>query len=115
MKHRYDLYGFRDLDLEQACAFVESALGIRLQRRESSYRGVYYRSDGDQRKSFVLERDDTSTRFPDYRVRLSINDTAEMDAIRDKLTSGSGQAVLLDSETIDGSDDDQSDNGTREV
>lgn len=106
MMQRYDLYGFRDLDLEEARAFVESALGIRLRQRESSYRGICYCGEGEQQKQFLLEEDRTSTRFADFPIRLGVNDTAEMDAIYRKLTSARGEAVLLKSTVLAPSPDD---------
>jgi hypothetical protein len=100
MKHHYDLYGFRDLDLEAARMFVESALGVRLRLRDSMYRGIYYRGEGDLAETFILERNDTSTQYPGYPVRLQVNDATDMGAIRDKLTSDP-QVVLLRSKTLD--------------
>jgi hypothetical protein len=45
---RYDLYGWRDLSLDEAARRVERALSIRLEPRESTYRGgAYYAWDGD--------------------------------------------------------------------
>jgi hypothetical protein len=96
---RYDLYGFRTRGLDEAAAFVEGALGIPLRRRDSSYRGVYYVAGKGVAKDFLLQENDDESRwksaYPEYGVTLMVNNVPDMDAIRERLTSGDGDPVFL--------------------
>lgn len=99
MMHRYDLYGFRNGDLSEAAAFLEGVLGIRLIRRDSSYRGIYYRAGTGIANDYLLQKNDEEARwhstYPEYLVILMVNDVPDMDFIREKLTSSRDDPVFL--------------------
>lgn len=88
---RYDVYGFRQASLEEAVSFVERVLGIPFTRRDSSYRGIYYRAGSGIDRNYVLQTNDEEARwhrdYPEYGVTLMVNDQPDMDGIREKLTS----------------------------
>lgn len=117
---RFDVYGFRDLDLAEAAAFVESAAGVRMWLRDSSYRGIYYCAGEGAKKDFDLETNEEGaswySRFPEYRVILMVNDVPDMDAIREKLTAGREDPVFLRSRVLEDPppDDDEDDDGEEE-
>lgn len=91
---RYDLYGSPHLSLEDAALAAESALGIRLELRDSSYRGIYYRAGAGRENNYLLQSNSEGhrwhSRFPQYPVLLMVSELPAMDAIRDKLTAGTG-------------------------
>ncbi len=97
--HRYDIYGFRNGSLEAAAAFVESFLGIHLNRRDSSYRGIYYSARVYAPQDFLLETNNEESpwhsAYPEYAVTLMVSDLPNMDTIREKLTSGHSDPVFL--------------------
>lgn len=96
---RYDVYGFRNPSLEEAASLIESALGIHLMRRDSSYRGIYYCAGAGVANDYLLQTNDKESRwhsqYPQYGITLMVNNLPEMDAIREKLTSGRSDPVLL--------------------
>lgn len=98
---RYDVYGFSDASLEEAAALVESALGIRLARRDSDYRGIYYSAGEGVTNDYLLQKNDENSRwrsrYPQYGVTLMVSNLPDMDSIREKLTSGRSDPVLLHS------------------
>lgn len=100
---RYDVYGFRAASLEAAAALVEAALGIRMFRRDSSYRGVYYCAGEGVAKDYMLEVNAEGSRwhsrYPQYGVILMVNNLPAMDAIREKLTAGHREPDFLHSIT----------------
>lgn len=99
MTQRFDLYGFRNHSLEQAAALVEAALDIRLARRDSSYRGIYYSGRVRGPQDCLLQANDSGSRwrtqYPDIDVTLMISDLPDMDAVREKLTHRRDGPVLL--------------------
>lgn len=117
---RYDVYGFRSLDLDAAAAHVEAALDLELRRRDSMYRGIYY-CGGTAAQEYLLTVNDEEERwhdaFPDYSVILQVSALPNMDAIRDRLTTGHAEPVLLHTfvqdEPDDDADDDDRDDDTR--
>ena len=96
---RYDVYGFHSSQLEDAAAFVKGALGIHLRCRDSSYRGIYYCASVHAPQDHLLETNDKGTRwhsqYPEYGATLMVSDLPDMDAIREKLTSGRSDPVFL--------------------
>ena len=95
---RYDVYGFRNLNIENAAVLVESALGIRLVRRDSDYRGIYYSAGEGVNNDYLLQYNDENSRwrrYPEYGVTLMVSNLPDMDSIRQKLTSGRSNPVLL--------------------
>lgn len=115
---RYDVYGFRGPGLDEAAAFVEGALGIRMSLRDSSYRGLYYCAGAGVDKDFVLEANEEGaswhSRFPEYPVILMVNDVPDMDAIREKLTAGRGDPAFLRSRVIEDPPPDEEDEDDEE-
>jgi hypothetical protein len=96
---RYDVYGVRNPSLEEAATLVERTLGIRLLRRDSLYRGIYYSAGEGVANDYLLQTNDEESRwhsqYPEYGVILMVNNLPNMDSIREKLTSGRGDPVLL--------------------
>lgn len=84
MTTAYDLYGARDIDISLAREYLEGALGIVLEERESSYQGgIYYVCGTNDSENFVLKINvdpfdggAVEQNFPDYPVLLYINATA---------------------------------------
>jgi hypothetical protein len=112
---RYDLYGFRGMDILQAIKYIEGSLGIIMGPRESSYRGVYYVSKGDG-SAHVLEENDENgdwlRKYPEYQVTLTVKDIPDMDGTRDRLTSGVDDPVFLESRFYEPQPDDDDDDDT---
>jgi len=96
---RYDVYGFRNRSLEEAAGLIESALGIHLMRRDSSYRGIYYCAGEGVANDYLLQMNDEESRwhsqYPEYGVTLMVSDLPDMDAIREKLTFDRSDPVFL--------------------
>jgi len=117
---RYDVYGFRDASLEAAAQVVEEALGIKLSLRDSSYVGLYYVAGAGAAKDYVVETNAPETgswyrEFPDYETILMVNALPDMDTIRDKLTRGRAEPVLLRTTSLpDEPDDDDDDDAAPE-
>jgi hypothetical protein len=107
---RFDTYGFPTTDLGAARLFVERRLGLRLSRRDSSYRGEYYalrRPDDGDIKLYAneVEGQVQMTRYADCSVLLELARLPDMDAVRDSLLAAPSSAVLLRSRTIDVAED----------
>jgi len=93
---RYDYYGFRQASLDDAAKLVQELLGIRLNQRDSSYWGLYYNTPGDGYLLYVNDRElRWEPRYAEYGVILSVNDLPDMDTIKDRLTTGRTEPVLL--------------------
>ena len=106
---RYDTYGFRATTLEGAAALVESALGFRLEERDSSYyAGTYYsyRTGSYGRRLKLYNNYDEVSRgwvreeYRDYSVILQVDDLEDMDGIQKRLTEGREDPVLLRSKVL---------------
>jgi hypothetical protein len=109
---RFDIYGFGDATLDQAKRVVEAALGIVLARRESSYRGVYFRAgepNGPGLDLYSNVRDGTwlSQQERGHVVVLSIQDTGDMDELPRRVGAGARPPTLLRSRIVRGPDDDE--------
>lgn len=115
MPHRYDLYGFKGLTLEEARLRVEAALGITLELRDSMYAGLYYAGTLGHHRSLKLHENDKEYTYyrehSDHGVILSVNDIAieEMDEIQRKLLAGAEAALLRTRVIPDDPDDDPDD------
>jgi hypothetical protein len=98
---RFDVYGFRSPDLESAAATVAAALGVRMELRDSMYRGLYYRPATGDPYALCLESNAPGARwharYPGYGATLSVNDLPDMDAVRLRLTAGGDGPVYLHS------------------
>ena len=98
MPHRYDLYGFQGLTLDEARRHVETALGITLMLRDSMYAGLYYSGVTGHKRAFNLhENDEEYTHYrehSDHGVILSVSDIEGMDEIQRKLLAGTPAALL---------------------
>ena len=99
MKRRYDIYGFKASNLDEAARLVEDVLGVGLTMRDSDYWGVYYRAgEGAARDLMLYENEQGEWYTPEhktYGVILLVNDVAGMDEIHHKLISGRTDPVLL--------------------
>ena len=99
MSARYDVYGFEKLNLDEAARVVESILGITLERRDSSYWGIYYCSGKGPGRDFMLYKNDEgewhTPKHKVYGVILLVNALDNMDEIQHKLTSGRIEPILL--------------------
>lgn len=98
--NRYDLFGFSDVSLEKAAAFVERAICVTMKLRDSSYRGIYYYgriADGE----YFLERNIEGGRwwksYPNYQVTLMVCNRPDMDSIKDRLTANGPDPMFLKS------------------
>lgn len=105
---RYDVYGFRDLSLDQALALITESLGIPLRQRDSSYWGLYYcLTRGTVRELMLYENKVgqwSAGEGTHHAVILLVNERDDMDEIRDKLLAAPGGPDLLSSRTYpDGS------------
>ena len=96
---RFDVYGFRDGDLETAVSFIEQALGIQMVLRDSSYRGIYYCAGDSTGIDYRLQSNGEQARwhreYPEFGATLMVNNVADMDAIREKLTAGRDDPKFL--------------------
>jgi hypothetical protein len=108
MAKRYDTYGFRTT-LDEAAAFVASALGIDLDTGDSSYYGgSYYRfiPEADRRLRLYNNVDARSgaivrSAHSEYPVLLEVSNLEDMDAVRKRLTEGREDPLLLVSRELD--------------
>jgi hypothetical protein len=78
MSDRYDIYGWRDADIDEIAERIDRTLFVRLEPRSSLYRGEYYNWRGAGNTHIVLqenvvEEDDglpIDDEFPDHVVLL---------------------------------------------
>lgn len=104
----YDLYGFKDADLEAVQAVVERALTIKFNLHESSYLGgEYYRFGNIGEEEFILQRNFnsfeqewTEAEFKEISVLLYVNATKYSEEIERKLTSHIRGISLLKRESL---------------
>jgi hypothetical protein len=90
----YDLYGTRDMTIEELQLAAGAALQISFKARDSSFTGPYYNAlDGneifDVHLNFHDERNEDEIlrpEFADYPVLLFVSRTERGDEIRDALT-----------------------------
>jgi hypothetical protein len=100
MPRRYDTYGFKGSSLEEAAVTVEDLLGVELEQRESSYRGIYYCAGKTHRRDLLLYKNAGSNpAFTGYSVILDVNLLSNMDEIQSKLTAR-GEVVLLETKVL---------------
>jgi hypothetical protein len=106
MPARYDVYGFASLNIEEARSLVESTLALQLERRDSSYWGIYYRyrtGSNATRNLMLYKNEQGEWHTPEYQafsVILLVNELDNMDEIKCKLTSGRTKPVLLRSRIL---------------
>jgi hypothetical protein len=112
---RFDVYGFRGMTLDEAREHVRRALGVELELRESDWwGGVYYcRRRGTARELMLYANVVGEWSGPghrEFRVILQVNDVPGMDDIRQRLTAGGPDPVLLRSneyaDRVEGDEDD---------
>ena len=98
---RYDVYGFKTLNLEEALSLVERTLGTHLDMRDSSYWGTYYCAGRRSIRDLMLYKNEQGEwHTPDYKmygVILLVNELDDMDEICHKLTSNRTEPILLKS------------------
>ena len=108
---RYDVYGFGQAGLDEAAARVREALGVDLARRDSAYRGVYYCAG--VAPEYLLQENGPEARwhakFPAYGVTLMVSNVPGMDEIRERLTAGRADPVLLHTIELPDEPDDEDD------
>jgi hypothetical protein len=103
MRHRYDKYRFHRSTMEEAVKATERVLGEPFHQRDSSYRGIYYRTDLKRREySYMIFEKDGD-------VFLDINQADDMDGIRDRLLAQIPDVELVCSEVVVPPDDDDDD------
>ncbi len=106
---RYDVYGFREAGLDEAARWVHEALGIALARRDSSYRGVYYAAG--HAPEYLLQENGPEarwhSRFPEFGVTLMVSNVPAMDEVRERLTAGRADPVLLHTIVLPDEPDDE--------
>ena len=113
---RFDTYGFPATELAAARLFVERRLGLRLSRRDSSYRGEYYSLRPVGGGAITLYAKDVAGQLQQVgsagcSVLLELARLPDMDAVRDRLLAPPSSAVLLRSRTIDVAEDPEGDEG----
>ncbi len=98
----FDLYGFRQGDLETARMLIEKALGITFVGHESSYVGDYYRYGEPGGEEFVLQgnrdpQDQSALEgaFMEVGVLLYVNNPEHINEIERKLTGSVPGIELL--------------------
>ncbi|HVF51457.1 MAG TPA: VOC family protein [Pyrinomonadaceae bacterium] len=100
MPKRYDVYGFRTLSIEEALEWLQATLGVEFNRRDSEYRGLYYRTGSSQLRGLMLYANQTpdgrrNSQHKDYGVILTASALEDMDDIQRKLTEGRTEPTLL--------------------
>ncbi|MGH3916428.1 MAG: hypothetical protein ACRDTC_23915 [Pseudonocardiaceae bacterium] len=93
MTKRFDLYGSRLLSLDDAARRLEAALGLVIQRHDSSYRGGdYYRGSGDAVEEVIVQQNFEDEEgylaepdFPDHEILVYVTEPNELgiDRLRD--------------------------------
>jgi catechol 2,3-dioxygenase-like lactoylglutathione lyase family enzyme len=104
MPKRYDKYGFKSSSIEEAKRFVEDVLGIRLDRHDSSYWGVYFSFSRGSGHDYMLYENSGEylqhSAYREYPVMLNVNDVEQMDEIKQALTAGRTEPVCLRSKVV---------------
>lgn len=103
----FDLYGFRESDIDVVRSLVESALGVQLFASESSYVGEHFRYGDIGSESFDLcvnyipsEDEAREERYSEYPVLLYVNGSNRAEIISSLLSSRVPSSVLLRHEEI---------------
>jgi hypothetical protein len=110
---RYDLYGFKTMDLEEAKRFVEGALGITFEWDKSSIwgSGGFYCVRNGEVWDYILYRNvgdkPEHPRYREYGVILSVDHVPDMDEIQRKLTEGRAEPKHLRTQRIEVFGDDE--------
>lgn len=104
----YDLYGSK-LSLDDAKDYLENALKLKFEARESLYHGgAYFRTINEAGEHFDLKRnvdpldgDPFESNFPSYSVLLYVNTASGRSLeVQSALNAESGQFILLKRETL---------------
>jgi hypothetical protein len=89
---------------------METALGITLELRDSTYAGLYYSGTIAHQRAFKLHENDEQYTYyrehSDHGVILSVNDIEGMDEIQRKLSAGT-EATLLRTKVLPDVDEDR--------
>lgn len=99
----YDLYGFKDRNLEDARQAIEDALGIKFASHESLYlAGEYFRYGTGDDEHYILRRnldpfdgEPAEPSFPGMNILLYINKTERSSEIERLLISKISGMLLL--------------------
>jgi hypothetical protein len=105
MADRHDTYGFTATTLDEVVPLVQQALGLQLQKRESSYyAGTYYLYKQAYGQELIIFRNQNPVtgswvrgEYRGHAVILEVGGLSNMDEIRRKLTHGLKGVVLLSS------------------
>ena len=98
----YDLYGTRDMTIDELRVGAASALEVSFSARESSSTGPYYKADlGDENFAIYVNFKDPRyedeilrPQFADYPVLLFVNRTERADELRGRLLEVPGLVHL---------------------
>jgi hypothetical protein len=108
MMKKWDLYGFKKIDLEDARISIEKALGLSMESHESLYRcGNYYRFGNDGEENFILQKnfDPFDNKWLEeegegLEVILYVNETSRAEEIERLLTERIPEITLLRREVL---------------
>lgn len=98
----FDLYGARELTIDELCAAVAGALGVSFVEHDSSFRGRYFLADGEPRLEVQPnqvpgddgELDAMESEFVAYPTLLYVYGSDRPDEVRDRLAAVAGLAFL---------------------
>jgi hypothetical protein len=112
MMRRFDTYGFKTMNIDQAAAFVEEALSLTLSIRETSFIGAYYWFETELEQEVRIVSN-YGPQAPDWgyeafrncAVIMNVANFDDMDDVRQKLTEGRDDPFLLESKILPPRDD----------
>ncbi|MDX2247314.1 MAG: hypothetical protein SF052_11080 [Bacteroidia bacterium] len=105
---RYDLFGFKESDLEKVKSEIETQLEILFTSHESMYKGgIYYRLGDILSENFELQKnidlldgEPLEDEFKDFPILLFVNRTIRSEEIVELLTGLNFKSFHLRSTTI---------------
>jgi hypothetical protein len=100
MVRRNDIYGFENLSAMKVLEHLEKSLSIKFEKRDSSYRGLYYLSGQSQSHGFMLYTNRIGDNYlrPEYsecNTLLIVSDLQNMDEIKKVLYDTFGAQIVL--------------------
>ncbi|MCB9148600.1 MAG: hypothetical protein H6641_07545 [Caldilineaceae bacterium] len=108
MKTYFDLYGFKQSDLELVRAELEMVLELKFVAHDSLYRGgLYYRCDRPHSESFQLvgnfnhiEQEYAEEQFADYPTLLYVEQASSPKVTEETIVNNMSSAKLLRREIL---------------
>lgn len=98
----FDLYGYRNQNLEAIRLALQHALGVKLQAHESSFIGEYFRLQNSVGEEFQLQRNFdpyeeewAEDDFPDMHILLYINNTERAEELERLIAERIPELFLL--------------------